>query len=95
MPQLDFFLFFGMYSSFFFFFSGMFIFCAYAIPFCIAFSKLSGNRIYYYYAGVLGSQSGLFRVDIAFFTMSMCLCQALLIFYTCLESSRAVSSSLN
>jgi len=94
MPQLDFFLFFGMYSSFFFFFSGMFFFCAYAIPFCIAFSKLSGNRIYYYYAGVLGSNNGLFRVDLFFFTMSTCLFQALQIFYIGLESGRAVSSSL-
>jgi hypothetical protein len=90
MPQLDLFVFFGLYSSFFFFLSGMFVFCAYVAPFFIAFSKLSGNRIYYYYSSMIVSTDSLYRADIAFFSMSLCLCQALVIFYNSIESNRSI-----
>jgi hypothetical protein len=48
MPQLDLFVFFGLYSSFLFFLSGMVVFCAYVAPFFIAFYKLFIYFFLYY-----------------------------------------------
>jgi hypothetical protein len=48
MPQLDLFVFFGLYSSFLFFLSGMVVFCAYVAPFFIAFYKIVRDVFLYY-----------------------------------------------
>lgn len=52
MPQLDFFLFFGLFSSFAIYVVGMFYFSTYVVPFTISVAKLVGARALYYYGSI-------------------------------------------
>ena len=52
MPQLDFFIFFGLFSSFVVYVVGMFYFSTYVVPFTISVAKLVGARALYYYASI-------------------------------------------
>jgi hypothetical protein len=48
MPQLDFFIFFGLYGSFLIHIVGMFYFSAYLVPLVISVAKIYGSRTFYY-----------------------------------------------
>ena len=64
MPQLDLYMFFGLFFSFTLFFVGMFVFCAYVIPFLTYISKVTSDRIYLYFVAII--QLGNNSTDIVF-----------------------------
>lgn len=62
MPQLDTFFFFSVFSSFSFFFAGMFVFCSYIVPFFMYMAKLVSSRISCYYLTLLDIEYSRIRL---------------------------------